>query len=1478
MISKTKKQFLYVAKSVFVFLVTLSWIFSPFIGLVPLPKKFAEKFDVPFAYAAIAYDAGSESHTGTSGSASEASFSWTHTPVGTPKGALVFVFTNADADYITSVTYGGTTMTRVSGGQAIDTAGEAGRTDTFFLGSSVPTSSQTVTVTRTNNTTVMYATAMTVTADRDTETTGFVLLQNNQTLAEQSVDDGSPGSNSVRFAGINSGLPDVPAAGTNSTVVAGIDLGARVVQVVRETTAGQGARSIGFSSGTSDDVAAVHVAVREVPTALSQLRYRWRANHQGETGTTWLAAESTVITGANNTTASTTRLRILVDETNTVATTTLYQLEYATTTSAGCSGLTYVRVADQASSTGYAWKMSPTSRFANGAASTDNAGLINATGNFRAGTTQDTAARLSSGIAHAAGEFTELEWSIEAKNSSGVNGQSYCFRVTNADDTTNFTYSVYPKINLATSSPALTQLHSRWRADHQGETGTTWMASEDARLNGATDSSIKTASTTRVRFVVDETGLKTGTSTLFQLEYAENTSGTACSAASYTKVPDTASTEHWEMSASTQITEAAATTNNSGLSDPSSGSFIAGQIHDTSSRFSTAVSINPADNFTEIEWAVKANASNATNGGSYCFRVTNADDATNFTFTQYARVTLATSTTALSQLHYRWRADNGGEIAPGGGANDPPFWDSNFTNRRKITFNNAPSSLNLHDFPVPIKLTADANDEWSAANIDYTKTRDHGFDVRFVNASSTLMLKHEVENWNESGTSTVWVKLPFLEAATTTQYIWMYYNNTSTTTSGAATSSVWDTNFKGVWHFAATSTAARQFIDSTSNSLVATTTGFDSDEVVATSFLNGALDFDGTNDVVITPKVAIGTNLLTVSFWLNWDAFAGDDKLAIESSRTQNSFDTAIMIDPNSSTAVNKIELTLKGTTNKRIESIARPTALAWHHYGIVFDNSIAAGEITPYLDGAEAVTTIDRNDKTGALNFITYPWYFLNRGGTTLFGAGILTDVRISNVQRSADWIQAEYRYGAASSTTHSFGSEETYTAGDGAGFLAAEDTHLTGTGVSTASTTRLRMLVDETNSLATTTLYQLEYATSTITGFTSCSALSTWVPVPHAASTTEASYSYAWTATTTASYANRAATTNITSGLTDPASGSFVAGQIMDYNATSTAFQVTANNFTELEWALEATSDADGNSYCFRVTNADSTTNFTYSVYPRISVATSTVTFTQNRYQLYKDNNSLNPGTVWDGLSENAVMTSANERVGGGDVVRLRMNVTVSAALSASAQAFGLQYAELPSGSSCSALTSWTLVGAKGSDTIFRLANTSQGDSTTITTTLLSDSNVGGLLSELNLSATNPNSATANQKIEYDWPVEYATARLSNTTLCFRMVKNTSTALTTYTQYPQILTNIVGTGDGITIGAPVGGSGAKGAATTTGGTQSGSGETGGGAPGGNQPQSGGGSGGGGEVLVPFFRYYANIITGVVNLFTDLVDWKLGR
>lgn len=145
---------------------------------------------------------------------------------------------------------------------AQDTSGEKGLCKVYHLGSGVPTGARTVQVTTTDGS--YLSGAVTVTSVGDTSVSDPVILQGDGTLSEQSVDDGSPGSPSLRYAGGFSGLSAPPSVGANSTSLVSIDDGAIAVVICRETTAGQGSRPVGFSSGSTDDRAFVHLAVVEL--------------------------------------------------------------------------------------------------------------------------------------------------------------------------------------------------------------------------------------------------------------------------------------------------------------------------------------------------------------------------------------------------------------------------------------------------------------------------------------------------------------------------------------------------------------------------------------------------------------------------------------------------------------------------------------------------------------------------------------------------------------------------------------------------------------------------------------------------------------------------------------------------------------------------------------------------------------------------------------------------------------------------------------------------------------------------------------------------------------------------------------------------------------------------------------------------------------------------------------------------------------
>jgi hypothetical protein len=237
---------------------------------------------------AVAHDAASESDTGTTGTASTDSFTWSHTGAANVGGVLVGVLSIAATDQSRGVTYGGVPLRRVLP-FASDTSTELGTVALWFRGEGLPPGAQDIVVTRVNDATVMYAVAATVTAATPTECGGrYVQVSNDSAWVEQTVDDGSPGTNSTRYAFGYTGAAAPIAAGANSTLLNSIDFGAFGAMFAVETTAGQGSRSIGFNSaGGSDDNATVHVAIRERPTVGV---WHSMASRSGSSGTASVAS------------------------------------------------------------------------------------------------------------------------------------------------------------------------------------------------------------------------------------------------------------------------------------------------------------------------------------------------------------------------------------------------------------------------------------------------------------------------------------------------------------------------------------------------------------------------------------------------------------------------------------------------------------------------------------------------------------------------------------------------------------------------------------------------------------------------------------------------------------------------------------------------------------------------------------------------------------------------------------------------------------------------------------------------------------------------------------------------------------------------------------------------------------------------------------------------------------------------------------
>lgn len=183
------------------------------------------------------------------------------------------------------------------------------------------------------------------------------------------------------------------------------------------------------------------------------------------------------------------------------------------------------------------------------------------------------------------------------------------------------------------------------------------------------------------------------------------------------------------------------------------------------------------------------------------------------------------------------------------------------------------------------------------------------------------------------------------------------------------------------------------------------------------------------------------------------------------------------------------------------------------------------------------------------------------------------------------------------------------------------------------------------------------------------------------------------------------------------------------------------------------------------------------------------------QDYYRLYVDNDAITPTDPWpvgvNDLGENEAMTDLDEPLGQGERVRIRMTVFVNnTSMVADSQAFKLQFGRRDT--TCSAIVSWTDVGAPGSGEIWRGYDGTPADGTPLATTslLLSVADRAGSYEEANDSVVNPYTVDIGESAEYDWVIEHNGA-LQKSSYCFRMVEADDTLLAGYNTYPTVRTS---------------------------------------------------------------------------------------
>lgn len=339
--------------------------------------------------------------------------------------------------------------------------------------------------------------------------------------------------------------------------------------------------------------------------------------------------------------------------------------------------------------------------------------------------------------------------------------------------------------------------------------------------------------------------------------------------------------------------------------------------------------------------------------------------------------------------------------------------DGNYLHHRSITVDHTKvPNTDQTDFPVLVSGTfaylATIANGGSVQNVN-------GWDIIFTSDEPGLnQLDHEIESYNATtGAVVFWVKIPTLATAGDT-VIYIHYGNDSISASQENKTGVWSNNFALVTHLKDGTTLDAS--DSTSNNATPEILAL---PTAGAGQIDGAASFPGAGDgnrirypdsAALSPTAAI-----TVSFWFKRSA-TGSTRAPLNKGDGSGDANSSYEWVFNSS---NQLRFEINNGSGWRTAqySTAINDTTTWHLAHGTFDGS----NVKIYTEGVLRTTTAfagSINDSNTNLSLGELP------GGAAKF-AGLMDEVRIASVARSADWITTEFNNQSSPGTFYTVSNE---------------------------------------------------------------------------------------------------------------------------------------------------------------------------------------------------------------------------------------------------------------------------------------------------------------------------------------------------------------------------------------------------------------------------------------------------------------------
>lgn len=357
-------------------------------------------------------------------------------------------------------------------------------------------------------------------------------------------------------------------------------------------------------------------------------------------------------------------------------------------------------------------------------------------------------------------------------------------------------------------------------------------------------------------------------------------------------------------------------------------------------------------------------------------------------------------------------------------------WDD-YSHRFPVSFPGVSDGVSLTNFPVLVRIAEyDDTTGKGIRGFDYDDCLIlNGGDLRFADAEGNL-LASEVDTWNTSGESLVWVSVPELTASTK---ITAYYGCAAP--HAVTASDVWTNGFNAVWHLGE---SAAPLAESTGNA-----TPFKKGTNAPTYATNGvvgcAVDFSandpgttGSRLVADDADALDGFEDFTIEFWTYQESFRDSTEFAcILSKRYGYNNQESWFAYQNNGTAPNNVLAFSKDGTSNRTAGNANmhPDANTWTHQA--FQRKMSTGRVEWYFDGVRKWYA-DAQSKPATVQVYAgaAPLYLGGGVGQNSF-PGSIDEVRISSVVRDAAWIKATHDTIADNATFTCYGAARSNTKG---------------------------------------------------------------------------------------------------------------------------------------------------------------------------------------------------------------------------------------------------------------------------------------------------------------------------------------------------------------------------------------------------------------------------------------------------------------